>query len=113
FAQRVWFLKSTPSIDPLTASGDNIWIEHNEGKVYRIKPRTNLAVNRWWITDEVRYGWKFVHAEQRLRTPMRRQFGALIESDFARGYEAALEGITAASGGAGVPPARGAERKPG
>ncbi|MDP1661037.1 MAG: 2Fe-2S iron-sulfur cluster-binding protein, partial [Phycisphaerales bacterium] len=35
FAQRVWFLKSTPSIDGITASGDNILIEHNEGKVYR------------------------------------------------------------------------------
>src|SRR5438552_3955448 len=68
FTQRVWFVQTTPSIDPLTASGDNIWIEHNEGKVYRIKPRTNMAVNRWWITDEVRYGWKFVHSESRLRS---------------------------------------------
>src|SRR5690606_11893552 len=97
FAQRVWFLKSTPSIDPLTASGDNIWIEHNEGKVYRIKPRTNMAVNRWWITDEVRYGWKFVHSDERLRTPMRRQFGALVESDYTRAYDAAAEGLGAAA----------------
>jgi hypothetical protein len=22
----------------------------------------NAEVNKWWITDEVRYGWKFVHA---------------------------------------------------
>jgi NADH-quinone oxidoreductase subunit G len=96
FAQRVWFLKSTPSIDPITSSGDNIWIEHNEGRVYRLKPRTNMAVNRWWITDETRYGWKFVHSEDRLRSPMRRQFGALVESDFNRAYEGAIEGIAAA-----------------
>ncbi len=32
FAQRVWFLKETPSIDGLTASGDNISIHHNDGK---------------------------------------------------------------------------------
>ncbi|MFN0132107.1 MAG: 2Fe-2S iron-sulfur cluster-binding protein [Phycisphaerales bacterium] len=93
FAQRVWFLKSTPSIDPLTASGDNIWIEHNEGKVYRIKPRTNLAVNRWWITDEVRYGWKFVHSEDRITKPMRRQFGALVECDPRLALAAAVEGL--------------------
>lgn len=96
FAQRVWFLKSTPSIDPLTASGDNIWIEHNEGKIYRFKPRTNMAVNRWWITDEVRYGWKFVHSENRLRSPMRRQYGALIESDYTRAYADAAEGLRGA-----------------
>jgi NADH-quinone oxidoreductase subunit G len=93
FAQRVWFLKSTPSIDGITASGDNINIEHNEGKVYRIKPRENMAINKWWITDEVRYGWKFVHSENRLRSPLRRQFGTLVESDYQRAYEAAIEGL--------------------
>jgi NADH-quinone oxidoreductase subunit G len=91
FAQRVWFLKETPSIDGITASGDNIYVHHNEGKVYRIKPRTNLKVNRWWITDEVRYGWKFVHAENRLRSPMRKQFGTRVECDFSRAYDEVIE----------------------
>lgn len=97
FAQRVWFLKSTPGIDGITASGDNINIEHNEGKIYRIKPRENMGINKWWITDEVRYGWKFVHSENRLRTPLRRQFGTLIESDYERAYEIATEGLRKAS----------------
>ena len=66
FQQRVWLLKTTPSIDPLTSSGDNINIEHNNNKVYRVKPRTNLDVNEYWITDEVRYGWKFIHDEFRV-----------------------------------------------
>ena len=69
FQQRVWFLTRTPSIDGITASGDNISIEHNEGRIWRVKPRANPEVNRWWITDEVRYGWKFVHREDRLRLP--------------------------------------------
>ena len=69
FQQRVWFLKKTPSIDGITASGDNIYIEHNEGTIYRIKPRRNDSVNQWWITDEVRYGWKFIHSEQRCTMP--------------------------------------------
>jgi NADH-quinone oxidoreductase subunit G len=69
FQQRVWFLKKTPSIDGITASGDNISVEHNDGRVYRVKPRQNDDVNKWWITDEVRYGWKFVHSEARLTLP--------------------------------------------
>jgi NADH-quinone oxidoreductase subunit G len=93
FAQRVWFLKSTPSIDGITASGDNINIEHNEGKVYRVKPRKNLSANKWWISDEVRYGWKHVASQKRLRTPLRRQFGTLVESDYTRAYEVAVEGM--------------------
>ncbi len=93
FAQRVWFLKSTPSIDGITASGDNIFVEHNQGAVYRIKPRANQAINKWWITDEVRYGWKHIHAENRLRTPYRRQHGTLVESDYARAYAIVIEGM--------------------
>ena len=45
-----------------------ILIEHNEGKIYRFKPRANAAINKWWITDEVRYGWKHVHSDKRLTT---------------------------------------------
>ena len=70
FQQRVWFLTKTASIDGITSSGDNIFVEHNEGVVHRIKPRTNLDMNGWWITDEVRYGWHFVQAENRLRMPL-------------------------------------------
>lgn len=95
FAQRVWRLEATASIDGITSSGDNIWIEHYEGRVYRIKPRENLGVNRWWITDEVRQGFHHVHAEQRLRTPMRRQFGALVESDYTRAYADVVESAKA------------------
>ncbi|GAB5497209.1 MAG: 2Fe-2S iron-sulfur cluster-binding protein [Phycisphaerales bacterium] len=98
FAQRVWFLKGTPSIDGITASGDNITIEHNEGKVYRLKPRTNMAINRWWITDEVRYGWKHIH-EDRLETPYRRRFGALDACTFAQAYDEAIEGLKKAKDG--------------
>ncbi|MDX2114038.1 MAG: 2Fe-2S iron-sulfur cluster-binding protein [Planctomycetota bacterium] len=86
FAQRVWFLRSTPSIDGITASGDNIRIDHNEGKVYRVKPRTNAEINKWWISDEIRYGWKFVHSDDRLRSPQHLRSGARADCDFPRAY---------------------------
>lgn len=95
FAQRVWFLKRTPSIDGITASGDNLYIEHNQGEVYRLKPRTNLAVNKWWITDEVRYGWKHIHAANRLTAPRRKQFGVQVECDWNRAYVEAIDGVRA------------------
>src|SRR5690242_14158101 len=69
FTQRVWFLKSTPSISPMNAGGENIEIHHTEGRIYRIKPRFNKDLNKWWISDEARYGYDFVHAEDRLRVP--------------------------------------------
>ncbi|MSR44017.1 MAG: 2Fe-2S iron-sulfur cluster binding domain-containing protein [Phycisphaerales bacterium] len=90
FQQRVWFLKKTPSIDGITASGDNISVEHNEGVVYRIKPRENAAVNQWWITDEVRYGWKFVHAESRITMPSVRATTPWQPSDAQLAWETTM-----------------------
>lgn len=89
FQQRVWFLKKTPSIDGLTASGDNISIEHNNGVIYRLKPRTNLEVNRYWITDEVRYGWHFVHSEDRLTLPTVKGEDSFDEVEAPLAYDAA------------------------
>lgn len=93
FSQRVWFLKETPSIDGITASGDNIEVHHNEGAVYRIKPRTNMDVNKWWISDEIRYGWKFVHHEDRLRSPIRKVYGTQEECDWNKAYGEVTEKI--------------------
>jgi NADH-quinone oxidoreductase subunit G len=89
FQQRVWFLNSTPSIDGITCSGDNIAVEHNRGIVYRVKPRTNLDVNKWWITDEVRYGWKFVHDDNRLTVPAVRGEDAFEDVEAPLAYESA------------------------
>jgi NADH-quinone oxidoreductase subunit G len=93
FQQRVWYLKRTPSIDGITASGDNIAIEHNEGQVYRFKPRTNVEVNRWWITDEVRYGWKFVHREDRLAMPVVRGLEPFERGQAADAWALAIERV--------------------
>lgn len=93
FAQRVWFLKRTPSIDGITASGDNISIEHNQGRIYRLKPRDNADVNKWWISDEIRYGWKFVHAENRLTAPTHLQYGKRIACEHTRAFATAAENL--------------------
>src|SRR5262249_22014491 len=96
FSQRVWFLKSTPSICPLTSSGDNIEVHHTEGRVYRIKPRFNKDLNKWWISDETRYGFEFVHAADRLRVPERLQYGSSTEINWDAAYKHLEEELKAA-----------------
>ena len=97
FQQRVWYLTRTPSIDGLTSGGDNISVEHNHGAIYRIKPRTNLDVNGWWISDEIRWGWKFIHDESRRRLPAVRGHDAWTEEEADTAWDtslaAAIEGL--------------------
>ncbi|MEM1444619.1 MAG: molybdopterin-dependent oxidoreductase [Planctomycetota bacterium] len=90
-SMRVWNLTKTPSIDGITASGDNLSVETNDGKVYRIKPRTNLDVNQWWTSDEIRYGWKHVQSPDRLTTPMVKRHGTHEAVDFNTAYDTLLE----------------------
>jgi len=100
FQQRVWFLTKTPSIDGLTASGDNLFVEHNQGRVHRIKPRTNMDVNTWWITDEVRYSWKHVHSENRIRMPRVKGLPAFEAGSAVQAWKAGIakaEGTVAAA----------------
>ena len=69
FKQRVWQLSSTKSISPADSRGSTIYIDHNDGRVYRIRPRYNEKINEWWISDEARLGWKYIHDENRLDQP--------------------------------------------
>ena len=103
FKQRVWLLKETPSISPVDAGGENIWIHHNEGVIYRIKPRYNAEVNTWWISDDTRYSYKPVHDDKRLRGARRIQYGTQIDTSFNKAIEEADGGLRAAAkeGGAG------------
>ena len=70
FKMRVWFLKSTPTIDVNCGTGTNINIWTREQQVYRITPRQNDAVNSCWMPDDHRLNYKFINAPTRITTPL-------------------------------------------
>ena len=70
FKMRVWFLKSTPTIDVNCGTGTNINIWTREQQVYRITPRQNDEVNSCWMPDDHRLNYKFINAPERLLRPM-------------------------------------------
>jgi len=71
FKQRVWFLKSTPSLCTGCARGCNIQLQWNRDTVYRYLPRENNDVNQVWLCDEGRLSYKEINAANRLLSPMR------------------------------------------
>jgi NADH-quinone oxidoreductase subunit G len=66
FKMRVWFLKETRSIDTESSVGANTIVSSREGRIYRITPRRNDAVNDTWMPDSGRILYKQVLAENRL-----------------------------------------------
>ena len=95
FKQRVWLLKNIPSISPADSGGENIWLDQNEGIIYRIRPRYNAEVNQWWISDDTRYSWKFVHDANRLKSARRLQYGVQIDTAFQKAMEQAATDLKA------------------
>ena len=93
FKQRVWRLRRVPSISPVDAGGENIYLEQNEGIPYRIKPRYNAEVNKHWISDDTRLSFKAVIADNRLLYPKTRQLGALSETTYRDAIAAADAGL--------------------
>ncbi len=70
FKQRVWFLKSVDTICPGCSTGCNIRADYNNERIYRLVPRQNPDVNEYWMCDDGRHGWGYVHGEDRLLFPM-------------------------------------------
>ncbi len=101
FKQRVWLLKSTPSISPVDSGGENIFLNHNEGVIYRVKPRYNADVNGWWISDDTRYSYQAIDIDKRLQLPKKTQYGAQVETSYPKAVEQAatdLKNLVATNG---------------
>jgi NADH-quinone oxidoreductase subunit G len=70
FKARVWFLKSGPGICTGCATGCNTHIDYDPryGKVYRLRPRDNPDVNKFWMCDDGMMTYKR-HEANRLDMP--------------------------------------------
>jgi NADH-quinone oxidoreductase subunit G len=83
YRQRVWFMKKHAGVCTLCSTGCSIFTEENQDHVYRLKPRENTFVNDWWMCDEGRYGFHFVHSDQRQTGLRRREGERYVEMDWS------------------------------
>ena len=102
FKRRVWRLKKTPSICTGCSTGCNVTIEYDKNEVFRLKPRENPAVNRWWMCDEGRLSYRVMNErENRIMKPLGRVQGKLQPISFEQAYQALAERISILNPGAG------------
>jgi NADH-quinone oxidoreductase subunit G len=102
FKRRVWRLKKTPSICTGCSTGCNVTIEYDKNEVFRLKPRENPAVNRWWMCDEGRLSYRVMNErENRIMKPLGRVQGKLQPISFEQAYQALAERISTLNPGAG------------
>ena len=66
FKMRVWFLRGTESVCPGCSTGCNIFVDHRDDEVQRLRPRRNVEVNRSWMCDVGRKEYKEIALDTRL-----------------------------------------------
>ena len=76
FQQRVWYLKTVPSVCTGCSTGCNIHVDYNEEGIWRVRPRFNEKVNGHWMCDKGRLLYK--------NTDRRVRLGQSLQGDGSR-----------------------------
>jgi NADH-quinone oxidoreductase subunit G len=97
YQQRVWWLKTKNSVCPGCSTGCSITVEQNNDTLYRLKPRHNPQAQGHFMCDEGRFGWKSVHSERRLKTPVQRRDGRVVSTLWDDVQPAAIAAIIEAA----------------
>jgi NADH-quinone oxidoreductase subunit G len=82
YKQRVWWLKTEPSVCPNCSTGCSINVDECEDHVYRLRPRGNPLAQGSFMCDEGRFGWKYIHGENRITLPEQRRDGKIVSRDW-------------------------------
>jgi NADH-quinone oxidoreductase subunit G len=75
FKARVWFLRSVSSVCVGCATGCNSFTDYDprNQKVYRYRPRENLAVNQYWMCDDGMLDYRRIHEQRVLEARIDRE----------------------------------------
>ena len=103
FSARAWEMQALPTVAPHDCVGSNLSAHVLLGKVKRVVPRANEAVNETWLADRDRFSYEGIYAD-RLDQPLLRDGGVLRPVSWERALEAAARGISASleQGGNGL-----------
>ncbi|MEZ4588559.1 MAG: 2Fe-2S iron-sulfur cluster-binding protein [Gemmatimonadales bacterium] len=89
---RAWDLDKTASICPGCTQGCNIMVDTRDEVVVRLRPRPNLDVNRHFICDEGRAGYRWMNRGDRVEAPVVRSGAGRAAVDWDAAVDA-LAGV--------------------
>ncbi|MFI0606493.1 MAG: NADH-quinone oxidoreductase subunit NuoG [Anaerolineae bacterium] len=82
FEARAWELVGHAGVCGHCSVGCNLMHDVRFGRIERVMPRQNEAVNEIWLCDKGRFGHAFAQDGTRLQTPLVRKDGELVEASW-------------------------------
>jgi formate dehydrogenase alpha subunit len=84
---RPWEIEKVKTICPYCGTGCSVYLHVKDGKIIGASPDAESPVNRGHLCAKGRFGWDFVHSEERLTRPLIRRNGVFVEA----GWDEALD----------------------
>ena len=75
YTARPWEMRAYDSIAPHDCVGSNLHVHTARGKVVRVVPRENEAINECWISDRDRFSYEGLKSQERLLKPQIKRDG--------------------------------------
>jgi NADH-quinone oxidoreductase subunit G len=94
YSARTWELQRRKSISPHDSVGSNLIVQVKSGKVMRVVPLENDAVNECWIADRDRFSYEALNSDARLTTPMIKQGGGWQTVSWTQALEYVTRSLT-------------------
>jgi NADH-quinone oxidoreductase subunit G len=99
FRARPWEIQNVPTVCGMCPTGCNIWATTREGSVARILSRNHPEIDGGWLCDKGRFAHDHLHADDRIREPIRRVRRRGFEpASLEQALDVAEEGLRAAGG---------------
>jgi NADH-quinone oxidoreductase subunit G len=99
FRARSWEMSQHPLVSPHDGMGSNLYGHVLRGRLMRVVPRQNDAINETWISDRDRFSYEGVYSPDRLTAPMIRERGEWRTVDWQTALTATVEGLKGAAAG--------------
>ena len=93
YSARTWELSRRKSVSPHDSVGANLIIQVKAGKVMRVVPLENEAVNECWISDRDRFSYEALNSAARLTQPMIKQGGSWQTVDWNTALAYVADGL--------------------
>lgn len=87
FKKRVWELRDVSSICGSCARGCNVNLGTASNRIWRLTPRENQDVNKWWMCDEGRMSYSALYATPRLLDAQVRDADIVTETEWPRALD--------------------------
>ncbi len=93
YSARTWELSRRKSVSPHDSVGANLVVQVKNNRVMRVLPMENEAINECWISDKDRFSYEALNSAERLTTPMLKQDGKWLETDWQTALEYVAKGF--------------------